>query len=79
MKILLCHPGTQYSLILAEQLSIKKLLNKFYSCFIISTHSKFYKHFPYFLKNKLNSRTTTIPPEKLKTFPLLENPGNYTN
>ncbi len=76
MKVLLAHPGTQYSFHLAKQLERAGLLYQFYTGLAISDKSfkaKFLRFLPYVVYKKISNRIIeNIPPEKLKTLPLLE-------
>ena len=76
MKVLLAHPGTQYSFQLAKQLEKAGLLYQFYTGFAISSDSFKARalHFlPSAIYKKISNRIIdNIPSEKIKTLPLLE-------
>jgi glycosyltransferase involved in cell wall biosynthesis len=76
MKVLLAHPGTQHSFTLAAQLSKRKLLYEFWTCFGL-TDSKFGRRavsaFPSFLRRKLENRFAFgLAKRELRTIPWLE-------
>ncbi len=76
MKVLIAHPGTQYSHQLAIQLHKAGLLYRFYTCLAISSESitgKIVKKLPLILYNKLSNRfIEEVPPHKIKNFASLE-------
>ncbi len=76
MKVLLAHPGTQYSFQLAKQLEKAGLLYQFYTGLAISQYSFKARalHFlPSNIYKKISNRIIEdIPSEKLKTLPFLE-------
>lgn len=76
MKVLLAHPGTQYSFHLAKQLEKAGLLYQFYTGLAISNDSfkaKLLHFLPATIYKKISNRIIDgIPSEKLKTLPLLE-------
>lgn len=76
MKVLLAHPGTQYSFHLAKQLEKAGLLYKFYTGLAISEegfNAKLLRFLPHILYKKISNRIIeNIPPQKLKTLPFLE-------
>ena len=76
MKVLLAHPGTQYSFQLAKQLEKSGLLYQFYTGLAINKNSfkaRFLHLLPTDIYKKISNRIIEdIPPKKLKTLPLLE-------
>ncbi len=76
MKVLIAHPGTQYSHQLAIQLHQANFLYRFYTCLAISSKSiagKIFNKLPSSLYNKFSNRIIEdIPPSKIKMFPSLE-------
>ncbi len=76
MKVLIAHPGTQYSHHLAIQLHKAGLLYRFYTCLAISSESitgKILNKLPLILYNKLSNRfIEEVPPDKIKNFVSLE-------
>jgi glycosyltransferase involved in cell wall biosynthesis len=76
MKVLLAHPGTQHSFTLAAQLSKRKLLHEFWTCFGL-TDGKLRRRavsaLPSFLQRKLENRFAfNLSRQELKTIPWLE-------
>lgn len=76
MKVLLAHPGTQYSFQLAKQLEKAGLLYQFYTGLAINNDSfkaRFLHLLPPNIYKKISNRIIDhIPAKKLKTLPLLE-------
>jgi glycosyltransferase involved in cell wall biosynthesis len=76
MKVLLAHPGTQYSYQLAKELETRGLLYKFYTCFAIAEISLFFRlirYLPYALQRKISNRIIKdISKIKIKVFFRLE-------
>ena len=76
MKVLIAHPGTQYSHQLAIQLQKAGLLYRFYTCLAISSKSitgKLLKKLPLAIYNKLSNRIIEeVPPSKIRNFTALE-------
>lgn len=76
VKVLIAHPGTQYSHHLVMQLHKAGVLYKFYTCLAISSQSftgKLLKKLPSFLYNKISNRIIDgVPSIKIKSLPLLE-------
>lgn len=75
-KVLLTHPGTQYSYQLAVQLHRKKLLYKFVTGFAVRKKSGFHwflqRLAPQQLSNKIANRIIALPKNKLKQYPFIE-------
>jgi len=75
-KILLVHPGTQYSQHLAKQLHKRGLLYLYYTGFVISGNGLsgfLYRLLPGVFKKKLVNRVLSdIPSKKIKSKPLIE-------
>src|SRR5690348_3592465 len=77
-RVLLAHPGTQYSHHLAAELYRRDYLGRFYTCFSFSDELslvKMTRHFAKFLKVERqwqNRIVEGVPAEKLRCFPLLE-------
>jgi glycosyltransferase involved in cell wall biosynthesis len=76
LKVLVAHPGTQYSYHLVRELEKHNLLYRFYTCFTVpseSTSGWLIKLLPAFLKKKISNRILTgVPPSKVRNFPFLE-------
>lgn len=76
MKVLLAHPGTQYSFQLAKQLEKAGLLYQFYTGLAISSNSfkaRLLHFLPAAIHKKIGNRIIeNIPSKKLKTLPFLE-------
>jgi glycosyltransferase involved in cell wall biosynthesis len=76
MKVLIAHPGTQYSHHLVKQLNKHGLLYKFYTGFAIAEKSfvgKLFKLLPSYLTEKINNRfIEALDGRKLKTQPFVE-------
>ncbi len=75
-KVLLVHPGTQYSHQIAKQLFRKKILFYFITGYTIAENSLLVlllkKYFPLFHRKLSNRIIQHIPNNKLKTFPFHE-------
>lgn len=76
LKVLLAHPGTQYSAQLARQLQRKGLLYRFWTSFALPENSRlehvlrsWMKAPPKWLDNRV---VANVPAEKLRTLPRLE-------
>ncbi len=76
MKVLLAHPGTQYSFQLAKQLEKSGLLFQFYTGLAINKNSfnaRILHFLPANIYKKISNRIIdNIPVKKLKTLPFLE-------
>ncbi|MFT3908089.1 MAG: glycosyltransferase family 4 protein [Ferruginibacter sp.] len=76
MKVLLAHPGTQHSFHLAKQLEKAGLLYRFYTGLAISNNSfkaRLVDLLPPIISKKVRNRIIDgIPPDKIRTLPLLE-------
>ncbi len=76
MKVLLAHPGTQYSHQLARQLEKNGVLYEFWTTFAIAENSFTYQLFSFLprkVKSMISNRVINgIPVKKIKILPLLE-------
>lgn len=76
MKVLLAHPGTQYSHQLAKQLEKQGLLYRFYTGVAISEYSLFcffLRFFPKSIQSKISNRVIKdVPSKKIKNAYFLE-------
>src|SRR5437867_688300 len=77
-QILLAHPGTQYSFQLARELYRRDYLQKFYTCFSLSSETKL-AHWMSPLAKLIkidrqwqNRIVSGLPPDKLRCYPFLE-------
>jgi glycosyltransferase involved in cell wall biosynthesis len=74
-KVLLAHPGTQYSYHLAEQLHRLGLLYRFQTCFTIPRDgilNSLYKLMPAGSRQKFTTRIINLPADKVRSNPMLE-------
>jgi alpha-maltose-1-phosphate synthase len=76
MKVLLAHPGTQHSFILASQLHQRNLLSEFWTCFGLAGDGGFAKALkllPSSIRQRFDNRIVPdLPSRKLRTLPWLE-------
>lgn len=72
IKVLLTHPGTQYSYFLAEQLEKQGILFCFATGLAFGKDSFLQKLLPGALRKKLQRRTVPVPQKKLFTLPFTE-------
>lgn len=76
MKVLIAHPGTQYSFQLVKQLEKSGLLYRFYTCLALTQNSRMARLINYLFKGiskKISNRIIEdVPGSKIKTRQLLE-------
>lgn len=76
MKVLLAHPGTQYSHRLAKELSDLHLLSEFHTGFALAGESlvaRAVRHAPAIIQDKISNRIAAgLQAEKVVRYPLLE-------
>jgi starch synthase len=72
IRVLLTHPGTQYSYQLAAQLERLGMLGCFATGFAVGENNRWSHWLPVSWRKKLQRRTVAIPQKKLFILPLLE-------